>query len=167
MMSKKIDQLLKKITSFEKLSTCFDRTSFLQTLAQSAQREPISFQKTSPSETRSSADFERTSPNGGFDPALISKYENLDEFGNPIQTGIPPVPPSATFDNPTPADSYNMKPVNIIGNYSPIAPETQQILSELTGMPLTPDGKLGPKTQQALNAFKTKYNLPSNYSDKE
>jgi len=130
----KADQLVKRAISFEALSILSDRKTFLQSIAQgfdpetikqfenldefgnpkqegipdpppSPTRNPIDFKRTSPAPTREPISFQRTSPDGGFDPDLISKYENLDEFGNPKQEGIPAPEPVA----------YTMPTTNIVG----------------------------------------------------
>lgn len=71
----KADQLVKRAISFEALSILSDRKTFLQSIAQ------------------------------GFDPETIKQFENLDEFGNPKQEGIPAPEPVA----------YTMPTTNIVG----------------------------------------------------
>jgi hypothetical protein len=144
----KNDQLLKQCANFEALSALSDRKIFLKTLAQSAVRQPTS--------------FTRTSPVGGFDPELVQKYEDLDEFGNPKPHGIPAPPPA-----PAPIKALDMKPTTITGKYPPIAPEVQSVLTDLTGIPLKTDGKLGDQTRKALEAFKASHNIPEGLSDQE
>jgi hypothetical protein len=55
-----------KVALLEKLTKFGDRKDFLDSLAQ------------------------------GFSSEEVKQYDNLDEFGNPKQTGIPPVPPAPT-----------------------------------------------------------------------
>lgn len=164
------DLILKKSIAFERLAVNLDSKSFLKSLSQSVVRQPIDFHR-DPSPVRQPTSFTRVNPgsftdNSGFDPELVGKYENLDEFGNPKTDGIPPVPAPAQFDTATAPNSYTLPTTNITGTYPPIAPEVQNVLSTLTGIPLAADGKIGDNTRKAINAFKAKYNV-GNLSNKE
>ncbi len=125
----KADVLLKKATSFEKLALYSDRKTFLKALSQAV------------------------------DPAAKQFY-NLDEFGNPKREGIPPVTP----EDPGAHEPAMMMPADRISAFPPIDQKAQEALSRINsvegiGIPISVDGKLGPETKAALQAFKKKFNF--------
>jgi peptidoglycan hydrolase-like protein with peptidoglycan-binding domain len=139
-MSSKTDTLLKKSTTFEKLALYSDRKKFLQALAQNN--------------------------SSGFNPDTVHTYYDLDEFGNPKHEGIPQ--PEEGKPSPSPASTYTMPTVNITGKLPSIRKEQQGALNKIItnenlGNPIKTDGILGPETQQAINAFKKKFDPTNKY----
>jgi peptidoglycan hydrolase-like protein with peptidoglycan-binding domain len=132
------DKLLAKTSSFERLAVYSDRKAFLQSLSQES-----------------------------FTPEEVQQWGNLDEFGNPIQTGVPPVPnPTTTIPETTITGKLPLtKPV-----FPTIDKRQQEALSKVVsldgiGIPLQRiDGILGPETKVALKSFKAAYHM-ENLSD--
>lgn len=145
------DDILKKTTAFEKMALYGDRKSFLRSLAQ------------------------------GFDADIERKYLSLDELGRPLTKGIPspPKPNAMEFPAGQPLAPHTFDRVHGLRgdpNYEDLQPknttpsasfqsipwQTQNMLSEIVSqLGLAPriqiDGKIGPETQRALNAFKAQY----------
>jgi hypothetical protein len=134
----KADVLLKKATSFEKLALYSDRKTFLKALSQRA----LPVYENHP---RPQGDYDFTSrPND-----------------------IPPPEP----EDPGAHEPPMMMPADKISAFPPIDPKTQEALSRIVsidgiGIPIATDGKLGPETKRALQAFKKKFNF-INMSDKD
>jgi len=139
----KVDTLLKKATVYERLALYADRSTFLQSLAQT----PHSGQ--------------------GFGDAAVNQYLNLDEFGNPKHTGIPA--PSAPPPEVDPDAGPRIRIERSLQRPIAVIPaETQNQLNDILGRLMTdkkipvaallvPDGKLGPETKQALMTYKGYY----------
>lgn|ERR1035437_3192213 len=129
----KADELLKKATSYEMLALYSDRKSFLKSLAQMDT------------------------------PEAAKQWGNLDEFGNPIQSGIPKPGEDPGVTMNMPADTITAFRSN------PKLQQVQKAINKIPGisMPLEEDGKLGPNTRAAIKSFRGSYNLPSSMSDAE
>lgn len=127
----KADTLLKKATSFEKLAIYSDRKTFLRSLSQQA----------------------------SFSPEEVQQWGNLDEFGNPIQSGVPVVSEAPTTLPETTIIGRPPKPT-----FPMIDKKQQAALSKIVsldgiGIPIAVDGLLGPETKSALKAFKNAYHM--------
>lgn len=136
---KNYDALLKRVELFERIALYGDRTAFLKSLGQN------------------------TPPLAGTTP---NRYPGPPEAGwreadVAAPTTIPLPSPAIITENPT----IKMPAVNITSKYPSIPKDQQKALSRITtveglGTPLKIDGLLGPKTQAAIDAFKSKMKTP-------
>jgi hypothetical protein len=94
------------------------------------------------------------------------QFYNLDEFGNPKQEGIPPVPPVESVKPSTNSPTMNM-PTDKITAFPSIDPKEQENvfrIATVEGLIVPPDskhmsdGKLGPQTQAAIKALRSATN---------
>ncbi len=126
----KFDVLLKKAEMFEKLAVYGDRKSFLQALSQE-------------------------------DPWAAVRQKLEEERGLPPAT-IPPPPPAST----QPAAQPSAAPAPAATSHQSFPLEAQDQLNKILlpyekiAVPLKLDGKLGPETQKALEAFRQTYGKP-------
>ena len=128
--------LIHRIQLFYKLALYGERDTFLNAIAQG-----ITY----------------NNPSGG----PLTEQERMEA----VKGKIPPPPPAAL-----PAPTLIEVPEQVITGTPPvqaIPTDTQDQLNDLLvpagllAVPLALDGKLGPKTQQAAQAFKAKYNMPA------
>jgi len=135
----KNDRLFKKIETFERLSLYGKRSSFLERLAQ---------------------DASATLPVDAFSDKEREQVDNVGGIGNPIRTGIPPVPQNVQAPKtPVVPTAPKMEP-----QATTIPSNIQKALNSVLihddiGTPVKTDGALGPETQQALNNYKKHFNL--------
>jgi hypothetical protein len=139
-LNKKIADLLNQAISFEKLATFSDRQNFLKAISQQTFTDSV---------------FDRD-PIVGTPPTKAPVKMTLPEtvISNQPEPGLP---------------EHATLPETVISEYPRIDPKQQEALSKIVsieglGLPLAVDGKLGPKTRQALQAFKKHFGY-TNLSD--
>jgi len=128
----KADLLLKKASSFEKLALYSDRKSFLQTISQDNKWTDMEHN-------------EWYGKSNGIPPAPANSFNQ--DSSNPL-TPPPAMNALAPREQAKPATAPAPAPRSI-------NPEYQKLLG------VTPDGKWGPATQTALDAYKAKINKPT------
>jgi hypothetical protein len=143
-MSIKVDNLLKRSISFERLALYIDQRSFLQAIAQVQQFPPES--------------------NLGINAPFV------DETTPSVQNETTQSGGTNNYEESNQSNILQMPEQTIVG-YTPIPRDIQSMLNHIMmsegGKPITIDGELGPETRKALNAFKVSFNVPSNFLDNE
>jgi hypothetical protein len=137
-MSSKVDNLLKRSISFERLALYIDQRSFLQAIAQ-VENFP----------SASNKGINAPYVDGTFPQTNNVNTTTEDEVSSPII----------------------QVPEQTIVGYTPIPKDVQgqlnYIMTNEGESPIKIDGELGPQTRNAINEFKTKYNVPGNFKDQE
>ena len=193
----KADTLLKKAVFFEKMALYSDRKSFLTALAQSAPNnfnaiEPLFLEafrligeaggdnsalqsawqfKQNPSALAAAIDQATSKITSVQNADAVSKLRAISNQIKNLSGNKPTTMtlPETVIEGTPPAMTL---PETVITGFPPIPKDVQKMLSDISvsegfGSPLNIDGEIGRETRRALNGFKTKFNIPSNYSNKD
>jgi hypothetical protein len=141
-MSIKVDTLLKRSISFERLALYIDQRSFLQAIAQ-VENFP-------------------SASNKGINAPYVDGTFPQNNNTNPLEN---------SNDHEEISSPIIQVPEKTIVGYTPIPEDVQKMLSHIVttegGKPIAIDGEMGPETRNAINAFKKIYNVPGNFGDRE
>jgi hypothetical protein len=180
---RKFDKLIKKVECFEKLAIFSDRSKFLSAIAEDLDPKLKTILDKINIYLRNMSGVDTSKALDAVNNALLFKKIDVNKIINELRNIVHDLPISLggterkNINNmidelkkvqyaTQPQDEVMQMPADKISAYPPINKDQQEALSRIIvieglGLPLKIDGKLGPKTREALKKFKKHFNLES------